>query len=89
MEKIEINGNAGASVLIFLTGLGTGLALTSLLALRSGTAMRGLFGRKEVDAEDWLTDKAAAEKDYVMSHEEVVGDQVKGLADVVGRSCEE
>jgi hypothetical protein len=46
MEKVEMNGNRGCGLLFFLTGLGAGIALTVLLAPRSGAATRRLIGRK-------------------------------------------
>ena len=46
MEETEMAGNRGSALLIFLTGLGAGIAVTALLAPRSGAATRRLIGRK-------------------------------------------
>lgn len=54
-----MNGNRSSALPLFLTGLGTGISLTFLLAPRSGAATRSLIGRKVKDGEDWMKDKAA------------------------------
>jgi gas vesicle protein len=88
MEQVETNGHNGGRVsggLRFLTGLGAGIALTVLLAPRSGAATRRLIGRKVEKGEDWMKDKAAAAQDYVKGHAEELRDQVKEAAEVLGR----
>ena len=69
-EKVETNGHGGNRVsegLFFLTGLGAGIALTILLAPRSGAAMRRLIGHKVEKGENWMKDKAASAQDYVQA----------------------
>lgn len=85
MEKVEMNGKKGSAVLFFLTGLGAGIALTVLLAPRSGAATRRLIGRKVAEGKDWTKDKAAAAQDYVKGHGEELRDRVKEVAEVIGR----
>jgi gas vesicle protein len=86
MEKVEMNSNRGCGLLLFLTGLGVGIALTVLLAPRSGAATRRLIGRKVEEGKDWMKDKAAAAQDYVRGHGEDLCDRVKEVAEVIGRS---
>lgn len=86
MQKVEMNGNRGSALLFFLTGLGGGIALTVLLAPRSGAATRRLIGRKVEEGEDWMKDKAAAARDYVRGHGEELRDRAKEVAEVIGRS---
>lgn len=97
MENSEMNGNRGTALLSFVTGLGAGIALTTLFAPRSGAATRRLIGRKVEEGQDWMTDKAAAAQDYVTDTaaaaqgyvrergEELRG-RVKEVAEVFGRS---
>lgn len=73
------------SATLFLTGVGTGIALTLLLAPRSGAATRGLIGRKVKDGEDWMKDKAAAAEDYVLTRGAGLRDRVQEVAEVIGR----
>jgi gas vesicle protein len=77
MAKCEVNGNGVSSSLFFLTGLGTGVALTILFAPRSGAAMRRLIGRKVEKGENWMKETAASAQDYVNDHVEELRDRVK------------
>jgi len=86
MEKVEINGNRGSALLFFLTGLGAGVALTVLLAPRSGAATRRLIGRKVEEGKDWMKDKAGAAQDYVKGRGEELRDRVQEVVKVIGRS---
>jgi gas vesicle protein len=86
MEKVEMNGNRGSALLFFLTGLGAGIALTVLLAPRSGAATRRLIGRRVEEGEDWMKDKAAAAQDCVRGHVEELRGRVKEVAEAIGRS---
>lgn len=45
MEETEMAANRGSALLIFLTGLGAGIAVTALLAPRSAPRRAGM-GRK-------------------------------------------
>ena len=85
MEKCEMHGNRGSAPLFFLTGLGAGIALTCLLAPRSGAATRRLIGRKVEKGEDWMKDKASAAQNYVKGCGEELSDRVKEVAEVIGR----
>jgi gas vesicle protein len=82
----EMNGNGVSSSLFFLTGLGTGIALTVLFAPRSGAAMRRLIGRKVEKGEDWMKEKAAAAQDCVREHVEKLRDRFEDVAEVIGRN---
>jgi gas vesicle protein len=86
MEKTEMNFNSGSAVLIFLTGMGAGIALAGLLTPRSGAATRRLIGRKVDEGTDWMKHKAAEAQDYVKTQGEELRDRVKDVADVIGRS---
>jgi gas vesicle protein len=86
MKRFEMNGNESLGLPLFLTGLGTGIALTLLFAPRNGVATRRLIGRKVKDGEDWMKDKAAAAEDYILSQGMELRDRVKKVAEVVGRS---
>ena len=81
-----MNGNRCSALPFFLTGLGTGIALTLLLAPLSGAATRRLIGRKVEDGEDWMTGRDAAAKDYVLTRGAELRDRVKEAAEAVGRS---
>ncbi len=81
-----MNSHRGSALLFFLAGLGTGVALTGLLAPRSGAAMRRLIGRKIEEGEDWMKEKASTAEDYVKGQGEELRDRVKEAAKVIGRS---
>jgi len=85
MEKIEYNINAGSAVLIFLTGMGAGIALAGLLTPRSGAATRRIIGRRVDEGTGWVKNKAAAAQDFVRSQADELRDKVKDVAEVIGR----
>ena len=85
MEKVKMNGNRSSAVWFFLTGLGVGVALTVMLAPRSGAATRRLIGRKVGEGEDWMKDKATSAQDYVRGCGEELRGRLKEVAEVVGR----
>jgi gas vesicle protein len=86
MQKVESSCKTGPSSLMFLTGMGTGIALAVLFAPRSGAATRRLISRKVEEGEDWVKEKAAAAQDYVSDQGEKLGDRIKEVAEVIGRS---
>ena len=86
MEKSEMNGNGSSALPFFLTGLGTGIALTLLLAPLSGAETRSLIGCTAKEGEDWVKDKAAAAEDYVATQAGGLHDRVKAVAEVIARS---
>jgi len=86
MTKVETNGSGVSASLFFLTGLGTGVALTILFAPRSGAATRRLIGRTVEKGEDWIKEKAATAQDFVKDHVEELRDRAKGVTQVVGRN---
>ena len=59
MEGFGLNGTRGLSLPFFLAGMGTGVALTLLLAPLSGEATRNLIRRKVKEGADWAKDTAA------------------------------
>lgn len=85
MQKVGTNGHAGSGPLLFLTGMGAGIAAAVLLAPRSGASTRRLIGRKVAEGEDWMKDKAAEAKVYVSCHAERLGDRIKEVAGGLGR----
>jgi gas vesicle protein len=86
MKEVEMNGNRASAIPYFLAGLGTGIAVTVLLAPRSGASTRRLIGRKVEEGEDWIQARAAAAQDYVSSRGAELRDRVKGVAEAIGRS---
>jgi gas vesicle protein len=85
MEEVEMNGNKCSAFLIFITGLGAGMALTVLLAPRSGAATRRLISRRVEDGQKWMKDKVGDAEDYVKGYGEEFRDRVKEVAEVIGR----
>lgn len=71
---------------LFAAGVGTGIAISLLLAPCSGPATRRLIVRKVEDTENWLRGKAADATDYVHTQAAEVRDRVKEVAEVIGRS---
>ena len=86
MQNVESSCNTGSSSLMFLTGMGAGIALAVLFAPRSGAATRRLIGRKVEEGEDWVKERTAAAQDYVCGQGEKLGDRIKEVAEVIGRS---
>ena len=86
MQKVGSSCKTGSSSLMFLTGMGTGIALAVLLAPRSGAATPRLIGRKVEEGEDWVKGRAAAAQEYVLDQGEKLGDRIKEEAEVIGRS---
>lgn len=86
MRRIETNGYASSGPLLFLTGMGAGIAAAVLLAPRSGASTRRLIGRKVEEGEDWMKDKAVEAKVYVKCQAEKLGDRIKEVADSIGRN---
>ena len=86
-DKIQ-NRDCGisGSALFFLTGLGTGVALTLLLAPLSGEATRSLVSRKARDSKAWVTTKASKVGDYVAAQTSDLRDRVTDAADAITRS---
>lgn len=85
-DRVEMNGDRSSAIPFFLTGLGTGIALTLLLAPLTGAATRNLIARKVKDGEKWIKDKADTAKEYVLTHGAGLRDGVKEVVDVIGRS---
>ena len=88
MEQIEMNGNngnIGSSLLLFLTGLGAGVAMALLLAPRSGAVTRRFIGNKAYRGKGWVKDKAAAAQAYVKERGEELRGRVEEVAEVIGR----
>ena len=88
MEQIEvngINGRIGSSLLLFLTGLGTGVAVALLLAPRSGAVTRRFIGDKVYRGKGWMKDKAAATQAYVKDRGEELRGRAEEVAEVIGR----
>ena len=84
MEKTETNGSLAHALPIFLGGMAAGMALTVLLAPRSGAATRRLIGREVKAGENWVRTKASAAQDSVGSHGGKLRDRVKETAAVIG-----
>jgi gas vesicle protein len=83
VEETEMAGNRGSTLLIFLTGLGAGIAVTALLAPRSGAATRRLLGRKVERGKHRIQEQVAAAQDYVKGQGEELRDRIR---DVAGRN---
>ena len=80
-----MNCTRTSALALFLTGLGTGVAFSLLLAPRSGSATRRLIARKVEDGEGWVKGKAAATRGYIQTQVAEVGARVKEVAEVLGR----
>ena len=88
MEQIEVNGpcgRMGSSLMLFLGGLGAGVALTILLAPRSGAATRRLIGSKVDDGKVWMKGQAAAAQAYMKVRGEEIRGRAGEVADVISR----
>ncbi len=88
MEQTEVNGTGGkigSSLMLFLTGLGAGVALTVLLAPRSGAATRRLIGSKVDEGKIWVKDKAAMAQAYAKDRGEELRGRAAEVAEVIGR----
>ena len=83
-ERFEMNDSRDASLTLFLAGLGAGIAVSLLLAPRSGAGTRRLIVRKVQKGEGWVKEKAAAKKDYVQTQRTEPSDHVNNAAEVVG-----
>jgi hypothetical protein len=86
MEKVEMNYNRCSALPSFLAGLSTGIALAVLLAPLSGARTHRLIARKVEEGEDWMKDQTARAQEYVRSRGAELGDRVKEVAEVIGRS---
>jgi len=86
MEKVDINGNRGATLPVFLVGLGTGIVLTLLITPVSGAALRSSIRRKLKDGADWMEGKAKAARDEVVTHATGLRDGVKAAVGAVTHS---
>ena len=83
MAEVEGNGAGPSASLLFLAGLGAGIALTVFLAPRSGAAMRRLIGRKVERGENWIKETASAVQDCARDHIGDLRDRVKDAAEVL------
>ncbi len=83
---IETNRTRSMALPCFLTGLGTGIVLTLLLAPASGEATRSLIGRKVKEGEDWMKETAAAAEESVLAQAAGLKSRVKEVAEVITRS---
>lgn len=81
-----MNDNRGSVLPLFLAGLGAGVALTLLLAPRTGTAARKLIGRRARLGEAWVEDKAHAAKKWVLTQGADLRDRVKDVTEAIVRS---
>ena len=86
MKKNEMNVDIGSAVLIFLSGVGAGIALAGLLTPRSGASTRRLIGRRVEDTASFMKQKADAAQDYLRRQGEELRDRVKDAAEAIGKS---
>lgn len=84
-ENSDVSCRSTLALQCFLTGLGTGVALTLLLAPLSGTQTRRLIGNKAKAGQNWAKDKAEAAGEYVVSRGEGLRDRAKEVAEVITR----
>ncbi len=88
MEHNESNGNdgrIGSSLMLFLGGLGAGVAVALLLAARSGVVTRRFIGHKVYRGKDWTKDKVAATQAYARDRGEELRGRAAEVAEVIGR----
>lgn len=86
IEKVPENGSCTSAMPFFLTGLGTGIALTMLLAPQSGGATRRLIGRKYKEGSEWVKDTTASAEEYVAATGTDIRDRAKAVAEVITRT---
>jgi gas vesicle protein len=81
------SGNDKGSVLmLFLTGLGTGIALTLLLAPHSGETTRGIITRTVKQGKDWLDAKTGEAEEYVSAKGTALRERASEVAEVITRA---
>lgn len=85
MEKTECNIGLSSSLMIFLGGVGAGVALAGLLTPRSGAATRRIIGRKVEDGTEWVKEKAATAEEFVRTQAGELRGRVKDVASAIGR----
>ena len=78
-----MNGNKSIAMQCFLTGIGTGIALTLLFAPLSGAEARKLIARKVKDGEDWVRDQTADAGEFVAAQADGLRDRVKKVGEAV------
>ena len=78
-----MNSDKNAVIPFFLAGLGSGIALTLLLAPRSGHATRNILGRKLKDGQAWIKENAAVAEDYALTNAKELSDRVKNLKESI------
>ena len=81
-----MNSNKGSVLLLFVTGLGAGIALTVLLAPRSGVATRRLISRKVEEGQDWMEQKLVSGEDYARAYGQQFRHRVQGVVKAVSGS---
>ena len=74
-----MNSNKNVILPFFLAGLGSGIALTLLLAPRSGYATRNMLGRRFKEGQDWIKESAAAAEDCAIANAKELSNRVKNL----------
>lgn len=84
--NVETSGRRSSALPLFLTGVGTGIALTLLLAPLSGSATRDLIARKAKKGEDWVKTKASAAEDFVASRSADLRERVSDAAEAIARA---
>ncbi len=85
MEKTECTSSLSSSLLIFISGVGAGVALAGLLTPRSGAATRRIIGRKVDEGTDWVKERAATAQSYVRTQADDLRDRAMDVAEVIGR----
>lgn len=86
IEKNSENGSCASATPFFLIGLGTGLAMAMLFAPRSGSATRGILGRKCKEGSEWVKDTAGEAEEYVAAKGAEIRDRAKEVAEVISRN---
>ena len=89
MEQVEMNGTdsrIGFGLMLFLGGLGAGVALTVLLAPRSGAVTRRLIGRSVNEGTDWVKEKAAMAQACAKDYSAELRGRAAGVAEEIGRT---
>ena len=85
MEKTECTSSMSSSLLIFISGLGAGVALAGLLTPRSGAATRRIIGRKVDEGTGWVKAQATTAQEFVRTQADDLRDRAKDVAEVIGR----
>lgn len=86
MQPKLSNDTRASAFTYFLAGLGTGIAVTLLVAPASGADIRAYLDRGVQSGEDWVRTKAEAAETYVQTQAADVERRVRDVAAAATRA---